>query len=274
MIRWVRRSVLFLLVAAALFQFGKWRETMLSTNFYGGPALAYHAEFWDYLALHPESLLPLNWGRQPLFLPPIIFLGLILAVLQGGPFLGRRWKNRLRGWRPVDAPWLYLIVIIPILLLSLAIVGVGAQKNWYAMEIVVDGKTVMVPNPAYSHVAHTCANLIIGLPGLIFNFGFSMKQKLLVVFLVLLLFALFWETKENRDIQESLRRTGHQDLAYQNPPEDSEFDIAATLDAMGIAGGIYGACWFACASPEQVMEKKFGSAFLSSKAWREMKKRF
>jgi len=250
--------ILLVLLAATAYLFYEWRITMSPTDFYGRPALQHYSEFWNYLMAHPECMAPANWGPRLqqliLLLLPIVSLGLVLWLLQGGPFRGRSWRNFLGGRKPVDAPWLYVIIIIPILLGCLAILGVGADLNWYTMDINVNGKIQRVPNPAYSFTAHECANLLIALPAAIFDFGIPQKQKWLAILLIMLICALVWEIKENRDV------AAHgQSLEYYNTPDDSEFDVYACISSFTLAFCLYYACWFATATPEKIslMTRKF-----------------
>lgn len=261
MTEWVRRLTFFVLISVVVYYFGMWRLTLSPTDFYGQPALKHYDDFWTYLSQHPESLLPLQWGLQPILLIPTVFTAITLFILQGGPIRRHRWRNMLGERKPIEAPALFLAITIPILLISLAVLGVGASLNWYTMDIVSpDGRTLRVPNPAYSYTAHRCANLLIGLPLAVFNLGFSEKKKWSVIILIMLICALDWEVRENKQVLQ-----GGQSLEFYNSPEDSEFDITATIDSFTATFALYWACWFATATPDQIMAKKFGRRWLESK---------
>jgi len=252
-LKWARRITLLLLILIAACYFIAWRLTLSPTNFYGQPALKHYDEFWSYLSEHPESLIPLNWGIQPALVPFVTTIAVVLYFAQGGPFFKRSWKNVLGGRKPINAPAPFLFATIPIMVFCLAIIGVGANLNWYTMDIIVEGKTIRIPNNAYSYVAHKCANLLIALPLMVFDTGYRIKTKWIAIFLIVLICALKWEVGENEDVQKH-----GQSLMFYNTPEDSEFDITASVEACAIAFFLHYACWFTTATPEEIMAKKFG----------------
>jgi len=263
-LKWAKRLTLISFFIAVLFLLNLWLTTLSPLNYFNQPANTYYTEFFDYLFKHPESMYLLGWfnGLQPILMWPTIFLGFIFFILQGGPFLKRSWRNMLGGRKPIDAPALFLLLVIPILLCSMMIIGVGGALNYYTMDIPFNGKTIRIMNPMYHCTAHFCANLLIILPAMVFDVGFGIKTKWLAILLFCLIWALYWEINENNLI---IAQGEIHTPEMHNPPEDSSLDILMCPAALIFSAFLYDTCWFATATPEQIIVKKFGRRFTTRK---------
>jgi hypothetical protein len=170
----------------------------------------------------------------------------------------------------VEIPWLYVVLVIPICLMCMSIVGVGANRAGFGYEQqipvqIVNGQVriyqnfsrsetwtgqnyqlLEISNYVYHFNAHSCSSFVISsliVPWTLAVLGLGDKWSWLVLFCIMvILFTRFWEVRENRHMHE----VGGPRLGDENPQDDSEWDMAAMLLGVALAFAFWQFCYMIC----------------------------
>ncbi len=242
---------------------------MWTTDLYGR-SIHYWSDLWDGIAQHPEWLNFNNWGPQ--YGGNLIWISLTLLIIAFIIQHLPQWKSR--GWPDlIDVPPEYFIAVLPLLLLCAAVVGVGANRAGFGYEqqipivMAPSGPVIYQPfdpthpngtvfqlwisNYVYHGIAHKSSSMLIGanvcpwnLSGL---FGkrkdgkdrLSVGKEWIVIFLILLILFLYWETTENINVHAQ----GGPRLGYENPQDDSEYDVYSMIEGTLLVFVLYQVTW-------------------------------
>jgi hypothetical protein len=232
-------------------------QTSFSTDYYGRP-VTFISDFFEALSIHPEYLVPLNWNWYPMLALPFVAIATALFILQGGPILGYTWKNLLHGVQIIDASWQYMVIAMPLVILCMGVLGVGGAgyKNigfTHTIPATYENTspelpknvTVMVTtmNSAGHFTFHFAGYLSMILSAMTvdaeYTGGFRDWEKWLLIAMIIVLLAIYWENKENIYI----RSQGGQKMGMQNGLDDLLFDLYACACAIGCGIGLYELTW-------------------------------
>jgi len=269
----------------------RWFATNWPTDLYGRP-VTYFSDLVNGISQHPEWLAPNNWGGQ--YSGAFVwytFIALTGAfILQHTPW----WKRR--SWPDlVDVPWQYVAGVLPILILFMAVIGVGANRAGFGYEqhipviLTPQGELriyqtfnkqyqngtrydLEISNYVYHRESHE--DMAFVLTALVVPWNISVlagknrhgkdrispRMEWLLIALVMLILFCHWETEENIGFP---KQYGYPVLGAENPMDDTHNDMRGMINGMLLCFAFYQCTWMIANPPD----KQFWASFrLQSKS--------